>query len=185
MRRPVGLGTCFFVGLTGCNAEQSEPASSSTSEIYPVFTVEAHEDGATARASFRIGDADSDTYLELNENDILYVETQDSDTVLTLEEGTQFTYVAEIPTNEGGAWFNFVFERAEYEAAPYNTVVLPQSIDIHRPYLDEEFSRNGDDLEVVYSPSSPTMDVTGPMDLALQGACVEPIERQNLVGRMR
>ena len=137
---------------TGC--ESIESTDVLTDAIYADFV--ASSDGSTTHttATLRTGGATSNTFVNLEGDDVLSV-TADGLTQEMTEGylGDIYVYDADFDLSAADTEFVFSLERTIDAGAPDSRCTLPEPFDLTLPEDGETYSRELDDLTVTWTPA--------------------------------
>lgn len=152
--------------LPACASVKSSDVA--TSSIWADLAAVTDGDGTTATAILRVGGADSNTFVDLEEGDQIDV-TAGAETV-TLQEvalGDLFSYVGSLAADEAGTEFTFDFQRALLTSAPASTATMPDPFELTAPAAGAALSR-AQGITVTWEPSG--TDAT--MRVLLRSECI-------------
>lgn len=161
----------FLLVLTGCASVKSTDVA--TSSIYAQFTAVTEGSGTTATAVLRVGEADSNTYVNLEAGDTLTAAADagtDGEELVELAEvnlGDLYGYVGLLTADAEGTPFTFAFTRDAAESAPDSHATMPAPFALTSPVADTAVSR-AEDITVTWEPSGGD----DPVQVTLSGDCI-------------
>lgn len=159
MKRALGIGLGVLVAVAasgGCTTPEEDSCNIKTPGIYVEYEVVESGNGATARATFWVGDAPGGTVLYLGE-------CGDSITVNGQPLGKDGDlYKASLSSADS---YEFIFERTDED--PYvSSVSTPPAVNISAP-TGESISR-ADSFDIVWEANS-----SGSIELLIDGDCIK------------
>ena len=158
----------FF--LLGAACSDVKSSSINTSGIYAEIsaTVDA-VDETTVNVIFRVGDANSNTFVELDEGDSL--EASDGATSEVLQHSSFasiHSYSKTFETTAAGTEFTIDFKRELETAAPASTAILPPGFSLLSPETGASHSQQ-EDLVVTWEGEAGDADT---MSIEVSGTCI-------------
>ena len=164
--RTIALATLALLGV-GC--ESIESTDVSTDAIYADLVATSDGSSTHTTATMRLGGATSNTFVNLEGDDILSVtaggETQE------MQEGYVgdiYIYDADFDLYEADTEFVFSLDRSVDDGAPDSRCSLPEPLDVTAPLGGETFSRELDDLTITWTPSGEQDQIR----VIVQGECM-------------
>ncbi len=155
----------------GCASTESQDVR--TSGIFATFT--ATSDGTTtkAQAIFRVGEASSNTFVNLESGDSATVTVgQDARTLTENHLGDYYFYSVDVPVVAGASEFVFALTREADEDAPNSRVALPEPLTVSAPAASANLSR-AQALTITWAPASLTDAIT----IEVKGDCIVDYRR--------
>lgn len=151
----------------GC--ESIESTDVMTSAMYADFS--ATSDGATthALAILRAGGATSNTFVNLEGDDILTVSAAGESQEMTEGYiGDIYAYDADFDLFQADTEFTFSLDRSIDAGAPDSRCSLPEPLELTAPTDGDTYSRGQNDLGVTWSPASEADEIR----IVVQGDCL-------------
>jgi len=151
---PLSVATLFALSLAGSGCASVVSTDFGTDALYADLVASSDGTSTHATATLRVGDATSNTFVNLEGDDSLVITSGDqSQTMTEAYLGDIYFYSADFDLFEGDTEFVFSLERTIDGGAPDNRCSLPQPIELTQPKSGETFSRETDDITVSWTPS--------------------------------
>ncbi len=151
----------------GC--ESIESTSVGTDSIYADFAATSDGSQTHATAVLRVGGATSNTFVNLEGDDILTVSSGDQSLEMTESYvGDIYVYAADFDLVDADTPFSFSLDRTLDAGAPDSACTLPQPLELTSPVADDVYSRTTDDLTVTWTPDA-EQDL---VRIIVQGDCI-------------
>src|SRR6185369_2364007 len=159
-----------LVGLlaVACSKETTSSKNIKTGGIAALTDVYADTDTtATVHVELRVGGSSSNTYINLEDGDVLIATAGDQMKTLSMtDEPGKFE--AKFTGVGADTAFNVVLERPHDTTASDNSGTLPAPFTLDKP--KDDLSRKNDDLEVTWAPSGSD----DAMEFDFDGDCIFP-----------
>lgn len=144
----------FALSLAGSGCASVVSTDIATDAMYADLVASSDGSSTHTTATLRVGDATSNTFVNLEGDDSLIVRSgEQSQTMTEAYLGDIYFYSADFDLFEGDTEFVFSLERSIDAGAPDNRVSLPQPIELTLPKSGETLSRETDDITVSWTPS--------------------------------
>ncbi|RME26760.1 MAG: hypothetical protein D6798_06010 [Deltaproteobacteria bacterium] len=167
MRHPKLGAALPLILAVGC--ESIDSTTVGTDSIYADFAATSDGSQTHTTAVLRVGGATSNTFVNLEGDDVLRVTSGDQTQEMTESYvGDVYVYSADFDLVEADTPFTFSLERSVDAGAPDSTCTLPEPLDVTSPEPDSVFSRSADDLTVSWEPSGEQ----DPVRIIVQGDCI-------------
>lgn len=146
-----------FLSAYGCK-EVTSSQNIRTGGIAALVTVESSNGAdSTVTVELRVGGDESNTYVDLDGGDRLFVEAGGERKEMSSRSAG--VYTANFNTAAADTAFQVFLERTEDESASSNTGTLPAPFEITNAPSSAPVSRSEDTIELVWEPSSSTDDM--------------------------
>lgn len=166
-RTTTALAAAALALATGCESVSSTDVL--TSGIYADLS--ATSDGVQTHtlAVLRTGGATSNTFVNLEGDDILTVTAQgETQELLESYIGDIFAYAADFDLSAADTEFVFALERSIDDGAPDSRCTLPEPFDATSPVADSALSRGQADLTVSWTPAGQADEIR----VIVEGDCL-------------
>ncbi len=159
----------FVALLTACGGGSGDP---STSNIYAQLFIRAEGSGQSrVMAIMRLGGAESDSFLELQDGDHLIAWQEGEFAEMQRREWRgMVSYDAYFTGDMANTGFKIEFKRTIDGGAPSSSVSLPFEYSVLTPTPGTTFSRSGETIMVTWAPSGSRDYVL----VTIEGECIEP-----------
>ena len=163
------IALALIGGLVACESVESTDVL--TSGVYADISATADGSGSTeTSAILRVGGGNSNTFLQLVEDDTLTASQGDDSQAMTeVNLGDWYSYVATFEVDEEDAEFAVAFERTVDEGAPNTTMSLPAPFDLTAPEADVTVAAAEEDITISWEPADAGDDMSWDID----GDCIQ------------
>ncbi len=178
MKKKILLGMAGLAALaSGCETVASDDIA--TDAVYAQFAVNADGSGnAHVSGTLRTGGPNSNTFLDLTENDALIAYAGPASQSMSKDNNLgAISYHANFVVTTGGVPFKVSFLRTHAAgqecngvSAPNSDVVLPEPFAITGPNGSPPYSRTTEDIVLTWAPSG----TSDQMYWSASGPCISP-----------
>ena len=159
-----------YIPLLCLACSEVKSSAVNTNGMYANFNLNVNDSVVEASASFRVGNAFSNTYVELDQEDT--VEVSNSSESLTLTHSSLFNahvYNGNFTETAPDTEYTFSLNRPAETSAPNSTVTLPQDIILTAPMASNNYSlSSGSAIEVKWENRSDDM-----VNVSITGDCID------------